>query len=181
MEVKIFERLGRHPHLVKLLAVSTMSPNGNQCMVLELAQRGSLDSVLQELHQDGREKPSHSVLLTAACQVCACLACVYEYSQAVRQKQLNRYMYSAYVGINIHIYLQICEAMEILTQYNIIHRDLAARNVLVFSFHPRIRQHVLVKVCTRSLHMFACAFHLTTRPLQGVHAHTCAFVPSCVN
>ncbi len=77
VEVKIFERLGRHPHLVKLLAVSTMPPAGNQCMVLELAQRGSLDSVLQELDQDGGEQPSNSVLLTAACQVCACFPCVY--------------------------------------------------------------------------------------------------------
>ncbi len=58
-----------------------------------------------------------------------------------------------------HPYIQICEAMEILTQYNIIHRDLAARNVLVFSFHPRIRQHVLVKVCTRAhehAYMYLC-------------------------
>ncbi len=42
--------------------------------------------------------------------------------------------------------MQVCEAMEMLAQYSIIHRDLAARNVLVFSFHPKIRKHVLVKV-----------------------------------
>ncbi len=42
--------------------------------------------------------------------------------------------------------MQVCEAMEMLTQNSIIHRDLAARNVLVFSFHPKIRKHVLVKV-----------------------------------
>jgi hypothetical protein len=46
----------------------------------------------------------------------------------------------------IYIYMQVCEAMEVLAQYKIIHRDLAARNVLVFSFHPKIRDHVLVKV-----------------------------------
>ena len=42
--------------------------------------------------------------------------------------------------------MQVCEAMEVLVQYSIIHRDLAARNVLVFSFHPKMRKHVLVKV-----------------------------------
>ncbi len=39
-------------------------------MVLELAQRGSLDGVLQELaHGGATECPSHAVLLTAASQV----------------------------------------------------------------------------------------------------------------
>ncbi len=118
LEINIFERLGRHPHLVKLLAVSRIPPAGNMCMVLELALRGSLDNVLQELAEQGStEQPSNAVLLTAACQV--------------------------------------CEAMEILTQYSIIHRDLAARNVLVFSFHPRIRKHVLVKVTDYGLSMVA--------------------------
>jgi hypothetical protein len=70
LEIKIFERLGRHPHLVKLLAVTRKPPAGNHCMVLELAQRGSLDCVLQELARGGAaELPSHAVLLTAACQV----------------------------------------------------------------------------------------------------------------
>jgi serine/threonine protein kinase len=66
LEIKIFKKLGRHPHLVKLLAVTRMPPSNNHCMVLELAQRGSLDCVLQE----EPVKASHAVLLTVACQVC---------------------------------------------------------------------------------------------------------------
>ena len=69
-EIKIFEKLGRHPHLVKLLAVSARPPAGDMCMVLEFAQRGSLDGVLNELSNNG-ESPTHAVLLTAASQVCA--------------------------------------------------------------------------------------------------------------
>jgi hypothetical protein len=68
-EIGIFERLGRHPHLVRLLAMSTRPHTGDLCMVLEFAQRGSLDSVLQELSGPGAEQPTHSVLLTVACQV----------------------------------------------------------------------------------------------------------------
>ena len=98
-EIQIFERLGLHPHLVKLLGLSAKPPTGDLCMVLEFARRGSLDCVLSEL-ADQQQSATHSVLLTAATQV--------------------------------------CEAMEVLCQYNIIHRDLAARNVLVFSFHPKI-------------------------------------------
>ena len=48
--------------------------------------------------------------------------------------------------MTLMVCMQVCEAMEMLAQYSIIHRDLAARNVLVFSFHPKIRKHVLVKV-----------------------------------
>ena len=72
-EIKVFEKLGRHPHLVKLLAVSARPPAGDMCMVLEFAQRGSLDGVLNELSNNG-ESPTHAVLLTAASQVCAVCA-----------------------------------------------------------------------------------------------------------
>jgi hypothetical protein len=66
LEINIFERLGRHTHLVKLLAVTRMPPAGYHCMIQELAQRGSLDQVLQEQEA---EQASNAVLLTAACQV----------------------------------------------------------------------------------------------------------------
>jgi hypothetical protein len=70
-EISVFERLGRHPHLVKLLAVSSQPPGNDVCMVLEFAQRGSLDCVLQELEEQD-DVPSNAVLLTAAGQVCCC-------------------------------------------------------------------------------------------------------------
>jgi len=70
LEIKIFECLGLHQNLVKLLAVTRMPPAGYHCMVQELAERGSLDCVLQELAQGQEaEQASNAVLLTAACQV----------------------------------------------------------------------------------------------------------------
>ena len=68
-EISMFERLGRHPHLVKLLAVTNRPPEGDMCMVLEFAQRGSLDVVQQEAAERG-DNATHAVLLTAAGQVC---------------------------------------------------------------------------------------------------------------
>ena len=67
-EVSIFQQLGRHPHLTKLLATSS-SPGGDYCMVMEFAERGSLDHVLHEIEDGGAGSASHSVLLTAASQV----------------------------------------------------------------------------------------------------------------
>ena len=68
-EVKIFERLGRHPHICRLLALTKQPPANLECMVMEFAQRGSLDVVLQDMDADGAESPSSAVLLTAATQV----------------------------------------------------------------------------------------------------------------
>jgi hypothetical protein len=68
-EIEIFERLGQHPHLVKLLAVSSRPPAGNICIVCEFAPKGSLDCLLQELAEKG-ENSANTVLLTAALQVC---------------------------------------------------------------------------------------------------------------
>ncbi len=245
-EINMFERLGRHPHLVKLLAVCARPPAGDMCMVLEFAQRGSLDGVLQQLSDEG-ESGTHGVLLTAAgqvciyvcmyvsiCHMCVCVCvCACVFLECARARSVCSFCVSlnvegerecvciymcvcvcvcmyVYIYIYIYIYirtyththccmlhksrvrtclraatsftmiqartgvwanggsdahtttlphthththththvctLQVCEAMEILMQYSIIHRDLAARNVLCFSFHPKIRTHVLVKV-----------------------------------
>ncbi len=67
-EIGIFERLGRHPNLVKLLAVAEKPPAREPCMVLEFAPMGSLDNVLQDL-QDLNQPATNNVLLTAAGQV----------------------------------------------------------------------------------------------------------------
>ena len=68
-EMQIFERLGRHPHLAQLLAFSRRPPTEELCMVMEFAQRGSLDRVLQQNEMDGGEPVSNGVLLTVALQV----------------------------------------------------------------------------------------------------------------
>ena len=68
-EVKIFERLGRHPHICRLLALTKKPPANQECMVMEFAERGSLDVVLQDMDTEGSESPSSAVLMTAASQV----------------------------------------------------------------------------------------------------------------
>ena len=68
-EVKIFQRLGCHPHICRLLALTKQPPTNLECMVMEFAQQGSLDVVLQDMDADGAESPSSAVLLTAATQV----------------------------------------------------------------------------------------------------------------
>jgi len=68
-EVKIFERLGRHPNICRLLALTKKPPANQECMVMEFAERGSLDVVLQDMDTEGSESPSSVVLMTAASQV----------------------------------------------------------------------------------------------------------------
>jgi serine/threonine protein kinase len=68
-EIGMFERIGRHPHLVKLLGVCIKPQSRENCMVMEFAERGSLDSVLHEIEEQRSDRPSNSVLLTAASQV----------------------------------------------------------------------------------------------------------------
>ena len=67
-EIEVFETLGCHPHLTKLLAVST-NPSGCQCLITEYAALGSLDHVLHE-YADRHQHISDLVLLTACMQIC---------------------------------------------------------------------------------------------------------------
>ncbi len=136
-EISIFKRLGPHPHLVKLLAVSPKPPYGDMCLVLEFAPQGSLDHVLHDL-ACRREEASNIVLLTAARQVCTSWSCC---TFKITKKSYLRHCCCLYTLI-----IQVCEAMEMLAQYAIVHCDLAARNVLVFNFHPKIPMKILVKV-----------------------------------
>ena len=67
-EIEVFEKLGCHPHLTKLLAVST-NPSGCQCLITEYAALGSLDHVLHDF-ADKHLHISDLVLLTACMQIC---------------------------------------------------------------------------------------------------------------
>ena len=67
-EIEVFETLGCHPHLTRLLAVTT-DPSGRQCLVTEFASRGSLDQVLHDL-ADRQREVSHLVLVTMCMQIC---------------------------------------------------------------------------------------------------------------
>lgn len=54
-------------------------------------------------------------------------------------------------GVLLAAAMQANDAMCLFEEHGLLHRDLAARNVLVFSFHPRDRSKVLVKLCDYGL------------------------------
>ena len=66
-EHKVFRKLGRHPHLTRLLAVTRSDEGEVMSLVTEFAKMGSLDEVLGKLEERG-ECATVSVLLTAAMQ-----------------------------------------------------------------------------------------------------------------
>jgi len=68
-EIEIFEILGRHQHLSQLFGVSTLADSGTACMVMEFAGLGSLDHVLEKVHDSGHDV-NDAVLLTIAMQAC---------------------------------------------------------------------------------------------------------------
>ena len=67
-EAAVFERLGRHPRLTRLLGTSA-DPEGRSILVTEFAVLGSLDRVLDILNEAGIG-PGNAVFLQCALQVC---------------------------------------------------------------------------------------------------------------
>ena len=100
--IKTFEKLGPHAHLVKLLAVSKWPPAGHMCILIEFAQRGSMDEVLNQMSESG-ESPTHAVLLRAASQVCARL-----YFQACVHVLLSRDVLTVHVYACMHVCVCVC-------------------------------------------------------------------------
>ncbi len=68
-KVAAFDRLGRHEHLVSVLA-STVTPENWTCLVTELAPLGSLDSVIID-YADKNACVTDEVLLKICIQVCS--------------------------------------------------------------------------------------------------------------
>ena len=70
-EIKILEFLGPHPHIAALLATSLDDKTpANRCMLMEYAGKGSLDTVLADIHDKTKGHINlNSVLLTTAMQV----------------------------------------------------------------------------------------------------------------
>ncbi len=67
-EAAVFDRLGRHRHLTRLLGLSR-DPEGRQALVTEFAPHGALSDVLSALNERGR-RASDAVLVRIAMQVC---------------------------------------------------------------------------------------------------------------
>jgi serine/threonine protein kinase len=67
-EAAVFDRLGRHRHLTRLVGLSR-NPEGRQALVTEFASHGSLAKVLSALEERGC-RASHAVLVRIAMQVC---------------------------------------------------------------------------------------------------------------
>lgn len=76
-EKSVFEKLGKHPYLTQLLAITT-NDAGQECMLTEYAEQGSLDAFLQRQAEAGVAVPS-DVLLTAAMQICDGMAQLAQY------------------------------------------------------------------------------------------------------
>ncbi|EKX53241.1 hypothetical protein GUITHDRAFT_64450, partial [Guillardia theta CCMP2712] len=68
-EVKIFQQLGRHPNLLRLLATSIEPSSGDYCLVTEFASKGSLDGILSN-YAEKEETMSLLVQLQVARQIC---------------------------------------------------------------------------------------------------------------
>jgi len=71
-EVEVFVELGRHPNLTPLLGMTT-HPDGSECMLVEFAELGSLDSLLLQNADEGIET-SEAVRVTIALQICDAMA-----------------------------------------------------------------------------------------------------------
>ncbi|KAJ1474204.1 kinase-like domain-containing protein, partial [Baffinella frigidus] len=76
-EVEVFVTLGKHPHLAKLLGVTT-HPDGEACMLVEYAPCGSLDKVLSDAVDQGTE-PSEVVRIAVALQICEAMTQLVEH------------------------------------------------------------------------------------------------------
>ncbi|EKX30784.1 hypothetical protein GUITHDRAFT_58757, partial [Guillardia theta CCMP2712] len=68
-EVKICQQLGRHPNLLRLLAISIEPSSGDYCLVTEFASKGSLDGILINFAEE-EERMSLLVQLQVARQIC---------------------------------------------------------------------------------------------------------------
>ncbi|EKX40596.1 hypothetical protein GUITHDRAFT_39314, partial [Guillardia theta CCMP2712] len=68
-ELQIFQQLGRHPNLLRLLAVTIDPASGDSCLVTEFAPKGSLDIMLSEFAEK-QEAVSLLVQLQVAKQIC---------------------------------------------------------------------------------------------------------------
>uniref|UniRef100_A0A061S910 Fibroblast growth factor receptor 1 n=1 Tax=Tetraselmis sp. GSL018 TaxID=582737 RepID=A0A061S910_9CHLO len=68
-EAAVFERLGRHPKLTRLLGMSR-DPDGNRLLITEYAEHGDLKLVLGKLDEEEGRTACSRVLLQCAMQVC---------------------------------------------------------------------------------------------------------------
>ena len=64
-EIEVFSVLGKHRHLAELLGTCTHSPSGDQCMVMEFAQQGSLDQLLTTAAEQNTPVSNLSLLAVA--------------------------------------------------------------------------------------------------------------------
>jgi hypothetical protein len=66
-ELEVFQRLGRHRHLMQLRATTT-DPKGMFCFLQDYMRHGSLHDALSSMADDGRALP-YAVLMRIAMQV----------------------------------------------------------------------------------------------------------------
>eukprot|EP00658_Telonema_sp_P-2_P066598 TRINITY_DN55584_c0_g1_i1.p1 TRINITY_DN55584_c0_g1~~TRINITY_DN55584_c0_g1_i1.p1 ORF type:complete len:412 (+),score=108.21 TRINITY_DN55584_c0_g1_i1:46-1281(+) len=81
-EASVFAKLGRHPHLTRMIGIST-DQAGRQCLVSELAEHGSLDKLLDKCEEDGNPV-GHRVLARACLQLQRACEQLYEHGMIHR-------------------------------------------------------------------------------------------------
>ena len=92
-EIEVFSVLGKHRHLAELLATTTHPQSGDQCMVMEFAEQGSLDNVLLSAVEHDIVV-SDQVLLTIAVQV----------ADAMMQLELHQVIHRDLAARNILVF-----------------------------------------------------------------------------
>ena len=92
-EIEVFSVLGKHRHLAELLATTTHPQSGDQCMVMEFAEQGSLDNVLVSAVEHDIVV-SDQVLLTIAVQV----------ADAMMQLELHQVIHRDLAARNILVF-----------------------------------------------------------------------------
>eukprot|EP00961_Rhodomonas_salina_P159598 2149504-Rhodomonas_salina.1 len=69
LEIEIFGKVGRHPHVRQILAV-TMDPDDRRCILVECPSLGRLNDLLTDEEEDLEETINPSVLRAVAVQIC---------------------------------------------------------------------------------------------------------------
>ena len=127
-----FEALERpHPNLVQFYGCCRLQ--GHECLVMEVAEYGSLDVLLRRCCSASRTLPAPARTLRP--QWWRGRSCA-----RARRCRAEGYMFTT--AAKVSMALQMAAGVAELAGHGLLHRDIAARNVLVHRMHP-----IHVKIC----------------------------------
>ena len=100
-ELEVFRKLGRHPNLTRLLAVTRRDDGAVMSLVTEFAAMGSLDDVLARL-EERDERATTDVLLEAAMQTLDGMLQLVEHQIVHRDLALRNLLAFAFDAGDLH-------------------------------------------------------------------------------